>query len=181
MYVYIYIHIYLYINRYINIYVYIYTNILGNAYEHIGHCMVASFIQRARTHSIPIPPPEYSFEPSIFSLIHSALTNPHWQSKTECFNWAAHNVNCAQDLAKINGWDELKDESRKVIVDALPSIGKPAAGAKRHLAPSPGEGAGPKKAKIDSSHSQLVQLEEQLPLSMGISYIEYAKVKKPSP
>ena len=100
-----------------------------------------------------------------------------------CFNWASHDVKSKDDVAAVAGFATLSDANQKQVVAALASSGKapPLAGAKRAAADAPAAAGGAaKKARPAAASKVAQQIDEQLPLSMGISYIEYAKAKKPS-
>jgi hypothetical protein len=116
-----------------------------------------------------------------------------WHHVT-CFNWAAHNIKSKDDIAAVAGFAALAAECQQVVVAALSVCGQaaPLAGAKRAADTAAAAGGTAKKARTADSPAagsttqaaqvaQAEQLEEQLPLNLGISYIEYAKAKKPAP
>lgn len=103
-----------------------------------------------------------------------------------CFNWQSHSVHAEKDFAGVPGFSALDAASQKRVVAALesslaapapaaaqsPAAQSPAAGAKRKdpmLSPA----AGPtKKAKM-SSPGGAAQLEEQIPLPVGIQKLSF--------
>jgi len=98
-----------------------------------------------------------------------------------CFNWKSHNISSEKDLEGIHGWANVPNAARQILISKLLSSGTSAllavAGSKR-AADAPHGASCPAKRHQQTPH--LSQLEEQPPRSLGISYIEYAKAKKPS-
>jgi poly [ADP-ribose] polymerase len=117
-----------------------------------------------------------------------------------CFNWQSHKVNSEQDLSGVAGWGDLPEASKKTLLRSLtqtrsphpPPAKQPASAAasptKSPVVAKPPAMAGAKRgaSSADSTETKRQkalpgQLNEELPLSLGVSVIEYAKAKKPSP
>jgi len=118
-----------------------------------------------------------------------------WHHVT-CFNWAAHNIKSKDDVAAVAGFAALAAGCQQVVVAALSVCGQaaPLAGAKRAADVAAAAGGTAKKARTadstaagstskntEMSEKVAEKLEEQPSLNLGISYIEYAKAKKPAP